>query len=131
MTTKRELANRQALEQKLERIWQYMRSERHQGHWGMDIDHWDWVPGVGVISLLEYGTATGKDEVTDYLLHWVGRNKQQAEGVRVINSLAPYALFPELYRLTRDPWLLSRAQEVAAWMLETAPGPGKGHWSIR
>ncbi|MEK4518975.1 glycoside hydrolase family 88 protein [Paenibacillus sp. FSL H8-0122] len=126
MTTKRELANRQALEQKLERIWEYMRSERHQGDWAMDIDHWDWVPGVGVISLLEYGTATGKDEVTDYLLQWVGRNKQQAEGVLVINSLAPYALFPELYRLTRDPWFLNRAQEVAAWMLETAPRTREG-----
>lgn len=92
----------------------------------MDIDHWDWVPGVGVISLLEYGTATGKEEVTDYLLHWVNRNKQKAEGARVINSLAPYALFPELYRLTGDPWLLSQAQEVAAWMLGTAPRTREG-----
>ncbi|OMF98070.1 glycoside hydrolase family 88 protein [Paenibacillus sp. FSL R7-0337] len=126
MTIKRELENRQALEQKLERIWEYMRSERHQGNWAMDIDHWDWVPGVGVISLLEYGTATDKQEVTDYLLHWVNRNKLKAEGVRVINSLAPYALFPELYRLSGDPWLLSQAQEVAAWMLETAPRTREG-----
>ncbi|MEK4045575.1 glycoside hydrolase family 88 protein [Paenibacillus sp. FSL H8-0048] len=126
MTINRELANRQALEQKLERIWEYMRSEQHQGNWAMDIDHWDWVPGVGVISLLEYGTVTDKQEVRDYLLHWVNRNKQKAEGGWVINSLAPYALFPELYRLTGEPWLLSRAQEVAAWILETAPRTREG-----
>lgn len=126
MTIKRELENRQALEQKLERIWEYMRSERHQGNWAMDIDHWDWVPGVGVISLLEYGTVAGKGEVIEYLLHWVGQNKQQAEGIRVINSLAPYAVFPELYRLTGDPWYLSTAQEIAGWIRETAPRTREG-----
>ncbi|WP_405117231.1 glycoside hydrolase family 88 protein [Paenibacillus sp. FSL K6-1217] len=123
---KRKAANKQELEQKLERIWEYMRSGRHQGHWGMDMDHWDWVPGVGVISLLEYGTVAGKGEVIEYLLHWVGRNKQQAEGVRVINSLAPYAVFPELYRLTGDPWYLSTAQEIAGWILESAPRTREG-----
>ncbi|WP_342548137.1 glycoside hydrolase family 88 protein [Paenibacillus sp. FSL P2-0089] len=123
---KRAAGRQRELEAKLRQIFEYMRLERHQGNWGMDINHWDWVPGVGVISMLEYGTGTGQDEVTDYLLHWVNRNKQKAEGVRVINSLAPYAVFPELYRLTGDPWFLSRAQEVAVWMLETAPRTREG-----
>ncbi|MFD2882115.1 hypothetical protein ACFTAO_49885 [Paenibacillus rhizoplanae] len=77
---KRAAGRKRELEAKLRQIFEYMRLERHQGNWGMDIDHWDWVPGVGVISLLEYGTATDKEEVTDYLLHWVNRNKQKAEG---------------------------------------------------
>ncbi|WP_231637757.1 glycoside hydrolase family 88 protein [Paenibacillus sp. FSL R5-0912] len=117
---------KQELEEKLDLIFKYMSSVRHQGNWGMDIHHWDWVPGVGVISLMAYGTATGADKVIDYLLLWVNRNKRKAEGVRVINSLAPYALFPGLYRLTGDTWFLSRSQEIASWMLETAPRTREG-----
>lgn len=120
------MSTKQELEEKLDLIFEYMISVRHQGNWGMDIHHWDWVPGVGVISLMEYGTASGADKVIDYLLLWVNRNKRKAEGVRVINSLAPYALFPGLYRLTGDTWFLSKAQEIAAWMLETAPRTREG-----
>lgn len=120
------MSKKQELEEKLNLIFEYMTAGRHQGNWGMDIQHWDWVPGVGVISLMEYGTATGADKVIDYLLLWVNRNKCKAEGARVINSLAPYALFPWLYRLTGDTWFLGRSQEIAEWMLETAPRTREG-----
>lgn len=92
----------------------------------MDMEHWDWVPGVGVISLMEYGTAAGADEVMDYLLLWVSRNKQKAEGVKVINSLAPFAIFPELYRRTGDTWFLYKACDMAEWILKTAPRTREG-----
>lgn len=92
----------------------------------MDMDHWDWVPGVGLISILDYGTAGGQDKAMNYLLQWVERNKQKAEGVKVINSMAPYAVFPELFRRTGDKWFLHKAQETAAWMLEDAPRTREG-----
>ncbi|MHA6533112.1 glycoside hydrolase family 88/105 protein [Paenibacillus sp. BAC0078] len=117
---------RRKLEDRLELLFEYMIAERHQGNWGMDIDRWDWVPGVGVISLLEYSTVSGQGKVVDYLLQWVNRNKHKAEGVKVINSLAPFALFPELYRLTGDPWFLQKAVSTADWMLSTAPKTREG-----
>ncbi|WP_233476332.1 hypothetical protein [Paenibacillus sonchi] len=54
MNTERKLA------ETLDLLFRYMILEEHKGHWGMDIDHWDWVPGVGVISLMEYATASGR-----------------------------------------------------------------------
>ncbi|WP_379157791.1 glycoside hydrolase family 105 protein [Paenibacillus sp. sgz5001063] len=120
MNTERKLA------ETLDLLFQYMTSEEHQGHWGMDIEHWDWVPGVGVISLMEYAAVSGEEKVLDYLLLWVNRNKRKADGVKVINSLAPFAIFPELYRLTEDPWLLQQALSTAGWMLNTAPVTREG-----
>ncbi|WP_019914189.1 glycoside hydrolase family 88/105 protein [Paenibacillus sp. HW567] len=117
---------RRMLEERLDLLFQYMIAQRHQGNWGMDIGHWDWVPGVGLISLLEYGAVSGQGKVVDYLLRWVNRNKHKAEGVKVINSLAPFALFPELYRLTGDRWLLQKAVSTADWMLSAAPKTREG-----
>ncbi|WP_256701659.1 glycoside hydrolase family 105 protein [Paenibacillus sp. P3E] len=110
----------------LDRLFQYMISEAHRGDWGMDIDHWDWVPGVGVISLMEYATVGGQEKVIEYLLQWVNRNKHKADGVKVINALAPFAIFPELYRQTGDPWFLQKAMSTADWMLNTAPVTREG-----
>lgn len=120
MDTKRNLEN------KLERLFEYMTAERHQGKWGMDIDHWDWVPGVGVISLMDYHGVTGQEKVLDYLLKWVDRNKRKAEEVKVVNALAPFALFPGLYRLTGDKWFLHTAEEIGGWILNAAPRTREG-----
>lgn len=117
---------KQIVEEKLDLLFGYMISPRHQGNWGMDIDHWDWVPGVGVISIMDYGKAAGEDGVMDYVQDWVNRNKRKAEGVNVINAMAPFAVFPELFRRTGDEWYLRKAQEIAAWMLEEAPRTREG-----
>jgi unsaturated rhamnogalacturonyl hydrolase len=114
------------LESSLEKLFAYMTAERHSGHWGMDIGHWDWVPGVGVISIMDYGLAAEQDKAVLYVLEWVERNKRQAEGIKVINSMAPYAMFPDLYRQTQDNWFLQKAEEIAGWMLETAPRTREG-----
>ncbi|MDQ0194211.1 glycoside hydrolase family 88/105 protein [Paenibacillus wynnii] len=95
-------------------------------HWGMDIEHWDWVPGVGLISLLDYGITDGQQAALDYVTEWVERNRGQADGAKVINSLAPYALFPELYRLSGREDYLRKSQEIAHWMLEEAPRTREG-----
>lgn len=93
----------------------------HSGNWGMDIDKWDWVPGVGVVALLEFGEKTDAAEVGSYLLEWVKRNKEQAAPEPVINAVAPYAIFPALYRQTGEEWLKGEAARVAKWLVEKAP----------
>ncbi|NIK78998.1 unsaturated rhamnogalacturonyl hydrolase [Paenibacillus castaneae] len=104
----------------MSRIYSCMTGD-HRGNWGMDINHWDWVPGVGVISILDYGEKTGQEEVIHYVQTWVERNKQKADDQKVINAMAPYAVFPSLYRRTGQEWLLAKSQEIAKWMLNEAP----------
>ncbi|WP_409343269.1 glycoside hydrolase family 105 protein [Paenibacillus sp. MBLB4367] len=94
--------------------------------WGMNMDSWDWVPGVGVVSILAYAELAGKQEAIGYLREWVERNKHLSEQAKVINSMAPYAIFPELYRLTGDGWYLEKALQIGDWMLTEAPRTREG-----
>ncbi|CAN7317541.1 glycoside hydrolase family 88 protein [Paenibacillus sp. LjRoot153] len=102
------------------KVWQEMIKD-HSGEWGMDIHHWDWVPGVGVIAMLEYYEATRNPEVLAYLLEWVKHNSEKAKGTKVINSIAPYAIFPSLYRITDDAWFRHEAVRVAEWLINETP----------
>lgn len=102
------------------RIYRYM-IDNHQSKWGMDINHWDWVPGVGVISILDYGEKTGQEDAIHYVQSWVEQNKHMADNQKVINAMAPFAIFPSLYRRTGQEWLLVKSKEIAQWMLNEAP----------
>lgn len=108
-----------------EQVYRYMLLD-HSGNWGMDLDHWDWVPGVGVISILFYYENTRKTEVLDELIKWARQNIQKSEQLRVINSMAPYAIFPALYQHTQDPLFLKKAMDIGQWMLTEAPRTREG-----
>jgi unsaturated rhamnogalacturonyl hydrolase len=108
-----------------ERVYQYMLQD-HTGNWGMDIEHWDWVPGVGVISILEYYKSSGSEAVINQLIKWAKSNIHKSEQVKVINSIAPFAIFPELYRHTQDPVFLETATRIANWMMSEAPRTREG-----
>ncbi|MBT2293636.1 glycoside hydrolase family 88 protein [Paenibacillus albidus] len=94
--------------------------------WGMNMESWDWVPGVGVISILTYGRLLGNQEAIEYLQQWTERNKHLSEQVKVINSMAPYAIFPDLYRLSGERWYLDTAVTIGDWMLTEAPRTREG-----
>ncbi|WP_228101057.1 glycoside hydrolase family 88/105 protein [Paenibacillus donghaensis] len=94
--------------------------------WGMDIEKWDWVPGVGVISILAYGQLAGDPKAIDYLRQWTERNRHKSDQVKVINSMAPYAIFPALYRITGERWYLESATKIGDWMLSEAPRTREG-----
>lgn len=98
----------------------------HGSDWGLNLDYWDWVPGVGVISILEYYEQSGKEEVLQYLVQWVQHNRSKADQVKVINSMAPYAIFPALSRYTHDPAYLEEAVRIGDWMLSEAPRTREG-----
>ncbi|WP_438350246.1 glycoside hydrolase family 88/105 protein [Paenibacillus sp. FA6] len=113
------------LNQTADQVYQFMLLD-HLGNWGMDIHHWDWVPGVGVISMLAYYESTQKREVLDDLVMWARRNMQQSEHVKVINSMAPFTIFPALYTHTQDPIFLEQAEYIGRWMLTEAPRTREG-----
>lgn len=103
-----------------DKVWKEMMKD-HKGEWGMDIHHWDWVPGVGVIAMLEYYNTTRNPDILAYLVDWVKQNAELAKGKKVINSIAPHAIFPALYRLTDDAWFRDEAIRVAEWMIQETP----------
>ncbi|HEY4392024.1 MAG TPA: glycoside hydrolase family 88 protein [Paenibacillus sp.] len=108
-----------------ERVYHRM-IDRTANDWGMNMGSWDWVPGVGVISILAYAKLLGKQEAIEYLRQWSEDNKHLSDQVNVINSMAPYAIFPELYRVSGDRWYLETAIKIGDWMLTEAPRTREG-----
>ena len=94
--------------------------------WGMDIERWDWNPGVGLIAILEYYECSQKPEVLNDVIKWTERNRDQSDKHRVINSMAPFTIYPRLYELTGDPYYLNKAIQIADWMLTEAPKTREG-----
>lgn len=87
----------------------------------MDLNQWDWVPGVGLIALLEYGLELGHADTLSELQRWTASNWDKAAGAAVINAVAPYAIFPALYRQTGDERYLAETERMADWLVEAAP----------
>ncbi|THF74150.1 glycoside hydrolase family 88 protein [Cohnella fermenti] len=93
----------------------------HAGNWGMDLNQWDWVPGVGLIALLEYGLEARHTDTLEQLKRWMERNWAKSAEAAVINAVAPCAIFPELYRQTGDERYRAETERMAAWLVGTAP----------
>lgn len=113
------------LQQKAKAVYAHMLQE-HAGNWGMNIEDWDWVPGVGVISMLEYYEQCGSQEVIQQLMSWANRNMQKAEHRKVINSVAPFAILPGLYLESGDYKFLEMAERTGQWILHEAPRTREG-----
>ncbi len=96
------------------------------GDWGMAIDCWDWVPGVGLIAIMYYGEQLEQTEAVQYVHHWMKRNERLAGGELVINAVAPYTVLPALYELTGERRYLDKAAAVGDWLLREAPRTREG-----
>ncbi|MFC0213003.1 glycoside hydrolase family 105 protein [Paenibacillus chartarius] len=116
---------RQACQIAAERVVSFMLRGR-PGDWGMDIDRWDWNPGVGLIAILEYYEAARKPEILSELTVWIERNKHQSQHHKVINSMAPFTVFPRLYELTGDLYYRDKAIDIGNWVLTEAPKTREG-----
>lgn len=115
----------QACEEAADRIVALM-LKGHPGDWGMDIERWDWNPGVGLIAMLEYYESSKKTEVLNELIKWTERNRYQSDKHKVINSMAPFTIYPRLYELTGNPYYLNKAIQIGDWMLTEAPKTREG-----
>jgi unsaturated rhamnogalacturonyl hydrolase len=113
------------LTQTARNVYEYMLLD-HSGKWGMDFHNWDWVPGVGAIAILDYYERTKQPEVMDKLLQWTQAQLHKAEQGKVINSMAPFAIFPALYCHTQDPLYLEMSERIGDWMVSIAPRTREG-----
>ncbi|MBB6690871.1 glycoside hydrolase family 88 protein [Cohnella xylanilytica] len=121
---------RTRIEEAARRVYRFMtRSQPEQWgdhewtDWAMNMDRWDWNSGVGVIAAAEFGrTAAGAAEgALREVEAWVERNRGRSEEVRVINSIAPFAVFPALFEMTGDPFYAEKTEEIARWLIDEAP----------
>lgn len=115
------------------RVYRYMmhsKPEEWGGHewadWAMDIDRWDWNPGVGLIAAEAYGEPSVRGEALRDVEAWTRRNLGQSETVKVINAIAPFAVFPRLYRETGERYYAERAEAIARWLMDEAPRTRSG-----
>lgn len=88
--------------------------------WGMTIDDWQWNPGVGVTAISAYYDARQRQDILDYLLGWVERNKSKAGKFQHVNFMAPFAIFPHLYRRTGNRYYLDTGAEYADWIVKNS-----------
>ncbi|TYP76486.1 glycoside hydrolase family 88/105 protein [Paenibacillus methanolicus] len=98
------------------------------GSWSMDMNGWDWVPGVGVIAIGEYARRSGQAEIMEGLDDWARRNIGKSERLRVINAVAPFAVLPELYAYTGNSVYEMAAARAGQWLTEEAPRTKEGAW---
>ncbi|MBD0381503.1 glycoside hydrolase family 88/105 protein [Paenibacillus sedimenti] len=108
------------LQEQAVRVFDYMRKD-YPGRWGLDLNAWDWVPGVGVTAIADYGHRTGRQDVLEFVLGWERRNRVKSAGGKVINSIVPYAVYAPLYRHTGDSYYMEASHRLAEWLLNEAP----------
>ncbi|MBI5032906.1 MAG: glycoside hydrolase family 88 protein [Chloroflexi bacterium] len=88
--------------------------------WGMNIDNWDWNPGVGVNAISAYYDFCQRQDVLDYLTHWIQRNKSKAIKFQHVNKMVPFGIFPAMYRRTGDRYYLDTAIDYGNWILQNS-----------
>ncbi|WP_217592818.1 glycoside hydrolase family 105 protein [Cohnella sp. GbtcB17] len=125
--------NRNQVDEAARSVYRYMMHSKPAqwgGHewtdWAMNADRWDWNAGVGVIAAAEFAEKTGDEVILREIEAWVQRNIGQSEAILVINSIAPFAVFPLLHRLTGRSFYADKAGEVARWLIDEAPRTKNG-----
>jgi unsaturated rhamnogalacturonyl hydrolase len=120
------------LTQTTELVYQYMIAEHtasakllnefdvNSQSWGTDIDDWEWNPGVGVNAISAYYDFCKRQDVLDYLVNWIERNKHKAIKFQHVNKMVPFAIFPAMYRRTGNRYYLDTAVEYADWIIKNS-----------
>jgi len=124
--------DRARLMETAERVYRYMIIE-HTGSskllnefdvnsvtWGMNINDWEWNPGVGVNAISAYYDFCQRGEVLDYLTDWIQRNKHKALKFQHVNKMVPFAIFPAMYRRMGDRYYLDTAVEYGNWIVKNS-----------
>lgn len=88
--------------------------------WGLEINDWDWCPGVGVNAISDYYAACQQPDVLAYLVNWVERNKHKARKFQHVNVMTPFGIFPDLYRRTGNPFYLETALDYGQWIVQNS-----------
>ncbi|NIK78593.1 unsaturated rhamnogalacturonyl hydrolase [Paenibacillus castaneae] len=121
------------LEEAARSVYSYMmhsRPDEWGGHqwsdWAMNREKWDWNPGVGIVAAVQFGLAIGDERILEETEDWISRNLAESGATKVINTMAPYAVFPMLYVETGKAFYKEKTREIAYWMVNEAPQTREG-----
>lgn len=89
--------------------------------WAMNIENFDWVPGVGLYGIYMAYKSTGIKKYIDYLISWTDRHLSEAYKCKTVNSAAPLLTVIELYNETKDPEYLRVCIDICEYILNYAP----------
>ncbi len=89
--------------------------------WAMNIEPFDWVPGVGLYGIFHAYKATGDIRYLNFLTDWANRHVKDAYKQKTINSAAPLLTYLSLYEETKNEDYLKVCLELADDILSNAP----------
>ena len=89
--------------------------------WGMNIHHFDWVPGVGLYGIWRAYEVTGEERYFQFLTRWAEMHLQEAYIQKTVNSTAPLLTMLELYQKTGDEKYGKVCFELADYIRKDAP----------
>lgn len=87
--------------------------------WNMNMEHWDWVPGVGLYGICRGATVYAACDT--YVEAWLKRNIEKSTLQLTVNSTAPYLGMLYSYERTGNEEYLQRCTRMADWILNEAP----------
>ena len=92
----------------------------HDTDWGMDLNRFDWVPGVGLYGIWKAYEVTRREDYFQFLNAWALRFGKKAYEKPTINSTAPCLMLLELYRVTGKSEYRKICQDMAEFILHRA-----------
>lgn len=94
--------------------------------WSMDIDRFDWVPGVGLYGFYKAYQSTGEAYILDFLKDWTERHIEEAYDMQTVNSTAPLTTVLKVYQETGCQKYLQTCMDIGDQIIETAPRTPEG-----
>ena len=113
---KMEEMNKQCIEKVIDRILQ-----RKETDWNMDIEHFDWVPGVGLYGIFCAWESTKEPKYLNFLNGWIDRHLEEAYAQKTVNSTAPLLTVLSVYAVTKKEHLLAVCEDLAQYIIHDAP----------
>lgn len=89
--------------------------------WGMNVNKWDWAPGVGMYGISRAYQTTGEEDIGVFIRDWIDKHIEHAYKVIVVNSIAPMLTVLEWYEHCGDEKYLKVCKDIAEWVINDAP----------
>lgn len=96
------------------------------GEWAMNINHFDWVPGVGLYGIFSAYEAVKEKSYLQFLIDWSDKYIDKAYEMKTVNSTAPLLTVRKLYNITQNEKYLHVCRDLADDIITNAPRTAYG-----
>ena len=94
--------------------------------WGMNIEKFDWGPGIGLYGIWHAYEGTGEARYLAFLEKWAERHLKEAKDNLTVNSTAPLLTIEKLYEVTGEKKYGQICQELAEYIINYAEKTKEG-----